>query len=263
MTPLSSLGECLISWRSVGAPLFEPEWRVWGAANAEKSTLDKRKKRSGPGMFFVWFAHSQRVFWPQCNVTQHKALDARSEFDSASPMGSQFMSLHLVEPALVQARLRGDFADLVEQLYNAEKPPRNELRPAFEVMARGTFVFLPKGQTHPEGLMYCRAVEHLLRTLGTRHWEVEFYPDEGESPLWDLAFGRCEAQWLDVPQCDSGIAVISWKSPDTCRSFVGQIRHQRQEYNPRYSPAVTLDACQEALEAGHSSGHGLFAIFQG
>lgn len=175
------------------------------------------------------------------------------------------MSLHLVDPALVQARLRGDFVDLVDTLYRADKPPDQELRPAFEVMARATFVFLPKRQMHPEGLMYCRAVEYLLRTLGNQRWEVEFYPDEGESPLWELAFGRCEASWLDLPQSESGIGIISWKSPDTCRSYAWEIQDGRRQntYNPRYSPSVTLEECLAALEAGHRSGHGLFVIFQG
>src|SRR5262245_34397132 len=103
-------------------------------------------------------------------------------------MGSQFLSLHLVDPALVQARLRGDLPDLVDAIYRGEKPPDERLLPAFEVMARGTFVFLAKGEARPDGLLYCRAVEHLLETLGRRRWGLEFYPDEGEYPLWGLAF---------------------------------------------------------------------------
>lgn len=180
-------------------------------------------------------------------------------------MGSQFLSLHLVDPALVQARLRGDVPDLADAIYRAERPPKEELRPAFEVMGRGTFVFLPKGRAHPEGLLYCRAVEHLLETLGRRRWGLEFYPDEGEYPLWQLAFGRCDASWLDLPQSDSGIGVTAWKSPDTCRSLASSVGRALGEgsYNPRYSPEATLREAQAALQEGASSGHGLFAIFQG
>ncbi|HRI64063.1 MAG TPA: hypothetical protein PK156_07485 [Polyangium sp.] len=180
-------------------------------------------------------------------------------------MGSQYMSLHIADPALIQARLRGDFADLVESLYRGDKPPADELRPAFEIMARGTFVFLPKGKTHPEGIIYCRAVEHLLRTLGRRTLGIEFYPDEGEDPFWELAFGRCEAPWLDLPHCESGIAVTAWRSPNTCGSMAWSIRRalETQSFNPRYSPKTSLEEALPALEEGHSSRHGLFSIFQG
>ncbi len=180
-------------------------------------------------------------------------------------MGSQYLSLHLVDPALVQARLRGDFPDIVATIYGGEKPPSEELRPAFERMGRGTFVFLPKGAVHPEGILYCRAVEHLLETLGRRRWSLEFYPDEGEEALWGLAFGRCEASWLDLPHSDSGIAVTAWKSPATCRSIAGSIRHAlaTRSYNPRYSPEATLEEAAQAVAEGSSSDHGLFAIFQG
>lgn len=180
-------------------------------------------------------------------------------------MGSQFMSLHLVDPAVIQARLRGDFVDLVDTLYRQEKPPNDDLRSAFEVMARGTFVFLPKGQTHPDGLMYCRAVEYLLTTLGRRQWGIEFYPDESEYPMWELAFGRCEATWLDLPQSEHGIAIIAWKSPDTCRSLAGSIRRTLEtgSFNPRYSPRESLEECLVALDEGRSTGFGLFVIFQG
>ena len=72
-------------------------------------------------------------------------------------MGSQYLSLHLVDPAPVQARLRGDFPDIASTIYSTEKPPSEELRPAFELMGRGTFVFLPKRAVHPEGILFCRA----------------------------------------------------------------------------------------------------------
>lgn len=180
-------------------------------------------------------------------------------------MGSQFVSLHLADPALIQARLRGDFPDVAVSIYQGSDPPSEELRPAFEVMGRGTFVFLPKGATHPAGLLYCRAVEHLLRTLGRRTWSVELYPDEGEHALWELSFGRCEASWLDLPQSDTGIAVTAWKSPATCRSLAGSIRHAlgAGSFNPRYSPEETLRECAAALDEGSSSGYGLFTIYQG
>jgi len=180
-------------------------------------------------------------------------------------MGSQFMSLHLVDPAVIQARLRGDFADLVETLYRQEKPPDEALRPAFEVMARGTFVFLPKGESHPDGLMYCRAVEYLLTTLGRRQWSIEFYPDESEYTMWELAFGRCEASWLDLPHSEHGIGITAWKSPRTCGAFTGSIRGalQDQSFNPRYSPRASLEECLAALEEGYSTDYGLFVIFQG
>ncbi|MBK8259676.1 MAG: hypothetical protein IPK82_44340 [Polyangiaceae bacterium] len=178
-------------------------------------------------------------------------------------MGSQFMSLHLVDPKLVQARLRGDFPDLARTVYEGQAPPPKELQPAFELMARGMFCFLKKGETHPDGMMYCRAVEHLFKTLGRRHWQLEFYPDEGQYPLWELAFGRCEATWLDLPHSNSGIAVTAWKSPETCRSFAYSIERslKAESFNPRLSPETTLREAVEALREG--SDFGLFAIFQG
>lgn len=180
-------------------------------------------------------------------------------------MGSQFLSLHLADPTLIQARLRGDFPDIAETIYRAEKPPDNELRPAFEVMGRGTFVFLPKGRLHPDAFMYCRAVEHLLRTLGRKEWCLEYAPDEGEYAMWELSFGKCEATWLDLPRTDSGIADTAWRSPATCRSLaysIGRILAEKS-FNPRMSPEETLKEAAEALKEGASSGHGLFAIFQG
>lgn len=180
-------------------------------------------------------------------------------------MGSQFLDLHLVDPALIQARLRGDIPDLADAIYRAESAPDKALRPAFEVMARGTFVFLPKGRELPDGLIYCRAVEHLLSTLGRRAWSLEYYPDESEYPLWSLGFQRCEADWLDLPKSESGIAAIAWRSPKTCRSLMFSIEATLgdKSFNPRYSPEATLREAAAALGEGASSGHGLFSIFQG
>jgi hypothetical protein len=180
-------------------------------------------------------------------------------------MGSQFLDLHLVEPALVQARLRGDFPDLAATVYASAAPPDPALRPAFEVMAKGTFVFLPKGVEHPDGLLYCRAVEHLLATLGRRKWCLEYYPDEGDHALWELGYGRCEAEWLDLPEPDTGIAITRWRSPERCRALSHSIGRALADgsFNPRYSPEATLREAAAALGEGSSSGHGLFAIFQG
>lgn len=180
-------------------------------------------------------------------------------------MGSQYMSLHVADPKILEARLRGDFPDLVDTLYQSVKPPANELRPAFELMARGTFVFLPKGREHSDGLLYCRAFEYLLQMLGKRVWNIEFYPDESEYAMWSLAFGRCEAQWLDLPTTESGIAVTAWKSRETCRTMFGEIAHalESNSFNPRYSPKESLVECKEALDEGFSSRLGLFTIFQG
>jgi len=180
-------------------------------------------------------------------------------------MGSQYMSLHVADPEILKARLRGDFPDLVETLYQSEKPPANELRPAFELMARGTFVFLPKGREHPDGILYCRAFEYLLQTLGKRAWSIEFYPDESEYAMWSLAFGRCEASWLDLPATESGIAATAWKSRETCRSLLGDIEHSlaSNSFNPRYSPKESLEECKEALNEAFVSRFGIFTIFQG
>ncbi|MEZ4301848.1 MAG: hypothetical protein R3B70_43340 [Polyangiaceae bacterium] len=126
------------------------------------------------------------------------------------------------------------------------------------------FVFLPKGREHPEGILYCRAFERLLATLGRRSWWLEFYPDEGEYPLWELAFGRCEASWLDLPHSESGIAVTAWKSPATCRSLWSAADRAvaSESYNPRYS-LRRRSRRRRALPEGAVSGHGIFAIFQG
>lgn len=180
-------------------------------------------------------------------------------------MGSQFLDLRLVDPALVQARVRGDIPDLVDAIYRGDNAPDASLRPAFEVMARGTFVFLPKGKGIPDGLLYCRALEHLLSTLGRRVGCLEYYPDESEYALWELSFRACEAEWLDLPASDSGIATIAWRSPATCRALsysIGRALADRS-FNARYSPEATLREAAVALDEGSSSGHGLFAIFQG
>ena len=180
-------------------------------------------------------------------------------------MGSQFLDLYLVDPELPRARLRGDFPDLADTIYAASAPPDPALRPAFEVMARGTFVFLPKGATHPDGLFYNRAFEHLLAKLGRRRACLEYYPDEGEYPLWELGYGKCEADWLDLPRADSGIPTIGWRSPATCRALSYSIGRALAEgsFNPRYSPEATLREAVAALDEGSSSEYGLFAIFQG
>ncbi|MFO0589221.1 MAG: hypothetical protein U0441_16915 [Polyangiaceae bacterium] len=180
-------------------------------------------------------------------------------------MGSQYLDLHLVDPALVQARLRGDLPDLVASLYGGEGAPDPALRPAFELMARGTFVFLPKGREHPEGHLHARAVEHLLTTLGKKKWCLEYYPDESEYPLWELGYGKCDAEWLDVPNPEHGIPLVRWRSPDTCRSLRGAIERslERGDYNARYSPEASLREAVAALSEGASSRHGLFAVYQG
>ena len=180
-------------------------------------------------------------------------------------MGSQYMSLHLADPELLKSRLRGDFPDLVETLYKSAKPPAEQLRPAFELMARGTFVFLPKGREHPDGYVYCRAFEYLLETVGRRVWNIEFYPDESEDALWSLAYGRCEASWLDLPATETGIAATAYRSRDTCRSLLGSIDHalRSNSFNPRYSPKSSLEECKQALDEAFTSRLGLFTIFQG
>lgn len=180
-------------------------------------------------------------------------------------MGSQFLDLHLADPRLLQARLRGDFPDLAETIYRAQDAPDPSLRPAFEVMARGTFVFLPKGAEHPDGIVYCRAFEHLLATLGRRKWCLEYYPDESEYSLWQLGFGKCEAAWLDLPKSESGIATIGWRSPAECRALSYAIGRSLGEgsFNARFSPEATLREAVTALDEGSSSEYGLFAIFQG
>ncbi|TKD01540.1 hypothetical protein [Polyangium fumosum] len=180
-------------------------------------------------------------------------------------MGSQFLDLLLVDPAPLQARIRGDVADLVDAVYRAAEPPDERLRPAFEVMARGTFVFLPKRAEHPDGAMYGRAVEVLLASFAQRKWSLEYYPDESESPLWELSYRACEAEWLDLPSSPSGIPAIAWRSPDTCRRLASSIAQalSSRSFNERYSPEATLREAKEALDVGSSSGHGLFTIFQG
>lgn len=132
-------------------------------------------------------------------------------------------------------------------------------------MARGVFVFLPKGEVLPDGLLYCRAIEHLLSTLKRRAWCLEYYPDESEHALWELSFRACEAEWLDLPRSDSGIAAIAWRSPETCRALSSSIRRALADgsFNARYSPEATLREAALALDEGWSSGYGLFAVFQG
>ena len=180
-------------------------------------------------------------------------------------MGSQFLDLHLVDPQLVRARLRGDFPDLADTLYKASGAPHPSLRPAFEIMARGTFVFLPKGAEHPEGHLYGRAVEHLLLTLGRRAACLEYYPDESEYALWELGFGKCDAEWLDLPRSESGIPAIAWRSPETCRALSRAIGGALEErsFNARFSPEASLREAAAALDEGSSSGYGVFSIFQG
>jgi len=179
-------------------------------------------------------------------------------------MGSKFFDLHLADPGRIAGLVRGDQPDLVEQLQRRESPPDPRLEPAFALMARGTFVFLPKGREHPEGLLYSRAVEYLLVEFGERRWGIEFYPDEDEDALWQLAFGRCEAAWLDLPHADTGIATIGWRSPKTCGGLAWSLARRLADasFNPRYISAASLTEVIEALERGSSSEHGLFAIYQ-
>jgi len=179
-------------------------------------------------------------------------------------MGSKFFDLHLADPAAIASRVRGDVPDLVADLAGRDNPPDPALHPVFDLMARGLFVFLAKGRERDDGSVYCRAVEHLLRTFGQRRWGIEFYPEEEQSAIWDLVFGRCEADWLDLPIAGTGIGIIGWRSPATCRTLSWRASAMRQEgtFNRRYISDDTLDEVIAALDEGSRSGLGLFAIYQ-
>lgn len=177
-------------------------------------------------------------------------------------MGSKFFDLHLADPRRVQTVLQGGAPELVESWRTREGTER--LWPAFDTMARGTFVFLPRMATHDEGAMYGRAVEHALGELGTRRWGVEFYPDESEWAVYSLVFSRCEAEWLTLPESPHGVPLVRYRSPSTCSSTALTLRLQleRGENDPRFISQAELQVAIEALEAGASSGYGLFSIYQ-
>lgn len=179
-------------------------------------------------------------------------------------MGSHFFDLHLANPEAIATRVRGDDPNLVQTLRQRPEPPDERLIPAFEVMAKGLLCFLPKGADHPEGIVYCRAVEYLLNAYGERRWGIEFYPDEDEWAIWTLVFDRCEAEWLTLPFADSEVATIRWRSARTCQSasWSLQTRLREQSFNPRYISAASLEEMIAALDEGSRTGYGLFVIYQ-
>ncbi|MFO0563307.1 MAG: hypothetical protein U0269_35115 [Polyangiales bacterium] len=180
-------------------------------------------------------------------------------------MGSQFVTLYIADPAVIQAKLRGDDPDIASALYASDPKLAPALRPAFEVIGKGLLCFMDKQREHPEGHVYLRAVEHILDAHKKRSGSLEFYPDEGEYPLWSLTYDRCEAEWLTVPQSESGIPTLAWRSPQTCRSLASSMRRALStgEFNQRFSPDYTLTAAIELLDEGASTNFGVFAMFQG
>ncbi len=179
-------------------------------------------------------------------------------------MGSQFIDIYVADPDEAHAAVRGDRPALFAAMFASDDPPAPELRPAFEVMGQGTFCFLPKAVEHPDGLRYCRAFERVLKAIGGRRWGIECYPDESLSPVWNLAFGRCEADWLSLPHSESGVGVIAWRSPGTASSFARSARELRRsgEYERSYASDDTLAEIAEACDEGRARGFGIFTIYQ-
>ncbi|MCB9759787.1 MAG: hypothetical protein H6739_08080 [Alphaproteobacteria bacterium] len=177
-------------------------------------------------------------------------------------MGSKFLDLLLLDPLALRAWVQGDDPTAFDALL--ADLPDEALRPAFELMARGTFIFLPKGREHPLGGPACRAVEHLMRRLDHTRCCLEFYPDEGEYALWSLAFGRCEAPWLTVPDTTYGVGEVRWRSPETCRMLSSSMSSaaRNETFNPRYVNAATLQEGADFLWQGWTTKHGVFAVYQ-
>ena len=180
-------------------------------------------------------------------------------------MGSQFISVFIADPSVIQGKLRGDDPDLAAAMFAREPKPDEALRPAFELMSKGMLVFLDKPREHPDAALYLRAVEHVLIAHEKRSGSLEFYPDEGEYPLWSLTFDRCEASWLDVPKSESGIPTLAWRSPQSCRSLASSMRRALStgEFNERYSPERTQKEAIELLDEGSATDFGAFVMFQG
>lgn len=179
-------------------------------------------------------------------------------------MGSKFIDIHVADPREAHAAVRGDRPELFAALFAGDAPVPEELRPAFAVMEQATFCFLPKASRHPEGLRYCRAFERILNALGSQRWGIECYPDESSSLLWELAFGRCEAEWLTLPHSESGVGVTAWRSPQSAYSLGRAARDMRErgDYERRLVSPETLAEIEEACAAGKRSGFGIFTIYQ-
>lgn len=180
-------------------------------------------------------------------------------------MGSQFVTLYIADPAVIQAKLRGDEPEIASAVFAADPKPDEALRPAFEVIGKGLLCFMDKLRDHPEGHLYLRAAEHIIDSNKRKSGSLEFYPDEGEHPLWSLTYDRCEAEWLTVPQSESGIPTLAWRSAQTCRSLASSMRRALStgEFNARFSPDSTLNAAIELLDEGASTNFGAFVMFQG
>lgn len=177
-------------------------------------------------------------------------------------MGSKFIDIYVADPDQAHAAVRGDRPELFAAMFAGDDPPPDELRPAFTVMEQATFCFLPKAASHPQGIHYCRAFEGILKAIGGRRWGIECYP-EG-SLLWDLAFGRCEAEWLTLPHAETGIAVTAWRAPRSAYSLGHTARNMRDsgDYERRFVSPETLTEIAAACDEGYRSGFGIFTIYQ-
>jgi hypothetical protein len=130
-------------------------------------------------------------------------------------------------------------------------------------MRAGSFCKLPKGIPHDEGRLHCRAFEAVLAAIRRGRWVIECYPDESNSLLWELAFGRCEAPWLSLPHARSGVGVIAWRSPASAAEFAAEARRMRDtgEFEPRFVSKRNLTSISEACEAGSRGNFGIFTVY--
>jgi len=179
-------------------------------------------------------------------------------------MGSQFIDIYVADPAEAHAAVRGDRPELFAAMFAGDEPPPEELRPAFAVMEAGTFCFLAKGRSRPDGLLYCRAFEHILRAIGGRRWGIECYVGDSAYFLSDLAFGRCEADWLTLPRSGTGVADSSWRAPRTSFSMANQAARllASGDYERRFVSPETLREIQAACAEGYRNEFGVFTIYQ-
>jgi len=180
-------------------------------------------------------------------------------------MGSQFVAVYIADPAVIQSKLRGDDPETTATLFAREPKLDEALRPAFDVIAKGLLCFMDKQREHPEGHVYLRAVEHILDAHKSSSGSLEFYPDQGEHPLWSLTYDRCDAEWLTFPQSERGIPTLAWSSPRRCRSLASALRSALAtgEFQQWFNTNYTLKEAIELLDQGASTGFGASVLFQG
>lgn len=165
-------------------------------------------------------------------------------------MGSRFLDLSSWTPSSRERGCEAICPDLADTIYAASEPPDPALRQAFEVMARGTFVFLPRARRTRKGSSTAAPSSACWPSSGAAARASNTTLTRADARSGSSAMASARPSWLDLPRADSGIPTIGWRSPATCRALSYSIGRALAEgsFNPRYSPEATLREAVAALD---------------